>query len=408
MPIPIPVPSQHRLISRPEIKSLIAKDHKIFILNNCVIKADAWLPFHPGGEKSILHMVSRDATDEINALHSEEARERMRKYVVGRIEGGWEGLGMGMWGGEGEGEGEEGGDRGGKLRVLGDGILGLRGCDAEKMGKGEKVRWRRTAAEIQISHASSSSSSSSSSLCSIDTKTKTGKEKDPENPPLTSLEVLTAHAISTDLSKYPSLDRKTQDAIISQYRLLDQELRSAGLYNCPYRSYGIDVLRYILLFTLFWKFLQSSYFIPSALSLRLFWHQLVFTAHDAGHMGITHSFHIDNCTGILLANFLGGLSIGWWKRNHNIHHIATNSPEHDPDIAHLPFFAISHRFFSSLYSSYYNRAMEFNTPSRFFVKYQTYLYYPILLLGRFNLYVLASSYLLSPNQAPRKGPAWWH
>ncbi|KAF7887636.1 hypothetical protein EAF00_009930 [Botryotinia globosa] len=152
-------------------------------------------------------------------------------------------------------------------------------------------------------------------------------------------------------------------------------------------------------FTLFWKFLQSSYFIPSALSLGLFWHQLVFAAHDAGHMGITHSFHMDSCIGILLANFLG-----WWKCNHNIHHIMTNSPEHDPEIAHLPFFAISHRFFSSLYSSYHDRAMEFDTTCRFFVKYQTYLYYPILLLGRFNLYVLAWTYLRNPSRHPAKDP----
>ncbi|CAD6442468.1 00978b85-60bf-4ae8-bf6a-ec91b4ab1e7a-CDS [Sclerotinia trifoliorum] len=112
--------------------------------------------------------------------------------------------------------------------------------------------------------------------------------------------------------------------------------------------------------------------------------------------------------GITVADFLGGLSLGWWKRNHNIHHIVTNSPEHDPDIEHMPFFAISHRFFSSLYSTYYDRYMKFDAASRFFIRYQQYFYYPILLLGRFNLYILAWTYLLNPVQAPRKGPAWWH
>ena len=28
--------------------------------------------------------------------------------------------------------------------------------------------------------------------------------------------------------------------------------------------------------------------------------------------------------------------IAWWKHSHNVHHIITNHPEHDPDIQHLP------------------------------------------------------------------------
>src|SRR6185436_15902053 len=116
-----------------------------------------------------------------------------------------------------------------------------------------------------------------------------------------------------------------------------------------------------------------------------FWHQLAFTAHDAGHMGITHHFHVDSVIGIFIADFCGGLSLGWWKRSHNVHHIITNSPEHDPDIEHLPFFAISHRFLKSLYSTYHNKVMAFDAFAQFFVPYQQYLYYIVLLFGRFNL-----------------------
>ena len=76
----------------------------------------------------------------------------------------------------------------------------------------------------------------------------------------------------------------------------------------------------------------------SAFFLGCFWHQLVFTAHDAGHMGITHNFHVDTVIGMFIADYLGGLSLGWWKRSHNVHHIVTNEPEHDPDIEHIPFF----------------------------------------------------------------------
>ena len=58
------------VLSRREVEALIAEGRKLFILDGFVIKADAWIPYHPGGDKSILHMVGRDATDEVSALVS--------------------------------------------------------------------------------------------------------------------------------------------------------------------------------------------------------------------------------------------------------------------------------------------------------------------------------------------------
>jgi len=55
-----------RPISRQDIHQLIAKGHQIVIANRRVLKLDKWLSRHPGGEKTILHMIGRDATDEIN------------------------------------------------------------------------------------------------------------------------------------------------------------------------------------------------------------------------------------------------------------------------------------------------------------------------------------------------------
>jgi sphingolipid 8-(E)-desaturase len=101
------------------------------------------------------------------------------------------------------------------------------------------------------------------------------------------------------------------------------------------------------------------------------------------------------------------LSLGWWKRNHNVHHVVTNSPEHDPDIEHMPFLAISTRFFDSLRSTYYDRIMVFDSVAKWAVKHQHWLYYPLLTLGRFNLYRLSWEYLLS-SQPPKRGPARGH
>lgn len=54
-------------MSRREIEGLIADGRMVFILDQYVIKADAWAPYHPGGDKAIRHMIGRDATDEVTA-----------------------------------------------------------------------------------------------------------------------------------------------------------------------------------------------------------------------------------------------------------------------------------------------------------------------------------------------------
>jgi len=56
-----------RVYSRAEIEDLIANGRSVFIVEGSVIKADAWLRFHPRGPKAIMHLVGRDATDEVNA-----------------------------------------------------------------------------------------------------------------------------------------------------------------------------------------------------------------------------------------------------------------------------------------------------------------------------------------------------
>lgn len=54
------------VLPRREIEALIAEGRHVFILDQHVVKADAWVKYHPGGDKAIMHMVGRDATDEVN------------------------------------------------------------------------------------------------------------------------------------------------------------------------------------------------------------------------------------------------------------------------------------------------------------------------------------------------------
>jgi sphingolipid 8-(E)-desaturase len=55
------------LLSRRQVEGLIAEGKSVIIVNQQVLKVDAWLKYHPGGEKPIKHMVGRDATDEVSA-----------------------------------------------------------------------------------------------------------------------------------------------------------------------------------------------------------------------------------------------------------------------------------------------------------------------------------------------------
>lgn len=246
-----------------------------------------------------------------------------------------------------------------------------------------------------------------SSVSSVSSVSSIALDPDQSLSEPTFFDTRTKQEILLDSAKYPALDPVSQDEIVRKYRVLYHRLWKEGLFNCNYYAYAVECTRYSLLFALFLTFLHYSLYIPSSICLGLFWHQLAFTVHDAGHMGITHNFQVDTCLGIFIADYLGGLSVGWWKRNHNVHHIVTNSTEHDPDIQHMPFFAISHRFFSSLRSTYYDKVMTYDSAARFLVHAQHYLYYPILCFGRFNLYAQSWIFLIQ-GQGPRKGPARWH
>ncbi|KNC97541.1 uncharacterized protein SPPG_07016 [Spizellomyces punctatus DAOM BR117] len=187
------------------------------------------------------------------------------------------------------------------------------------------------------------------------------------------------------------------------YRRLDAKLKAEGMYETNYWFYVREAVKMLAIWfamigLVVWGPQHWMTYAASALLGSTLWHQAAFVAHDAGHSGITHDAKTDMILGICLGNFLGGLSLGWWKHNHNVHHIVTNDPSHDPDIQHMPFFAISTKFFQNLYSTYYKRVLNFDAAAQFFISIQHHLFYLILCFGRFNLYVLGWSYVL------RKGP----
>ncbi|CAD6238264.1 unnamed protein product [Miscanthus lutarioriparius] len=129
----------------------------------------------------------------------------------------------------------------------------------------------------------------------------------------------------------------------------------------------------------------------AAVMLGFLWMQSGFLGHDSGHYVVMRTGVLNRAVQLGAGNCVAGISIGWWKRNHNAHHIACNSLDHDPDVQHMPLFAVSPRLFASLTSAFYRRAMRFDAAARL-VSYQHWTFYPVMCVARVNLF--AQSLLL--------------
>lgn len=141
-------------------------------------------------------------------------------------------------------------------------------------------------------------------------------------------QTLHQHELDVDSSEYPAVDAATQRSISDSFQALHETVREQGLYTVKPIRYAKELLRYSALFGSFVFAFRSGWFLTSAVCLGLFWHQIMFTAHDAGHLAITHNFKIDTAIGIFIADFCCGLSMGWWKSSHNSHHLVPNHPVH--------------------------------------------------------------------------------
>ncbi|KAK6523980.1 hypothetical protein TWF694_005649 [Orbilia ellipsospora] len=294
--------------SRREIENLIAEGKCVVIVDDKVLKVDAWMKYHPGGDLAIKHMIGRDATLEVTAFHSAETKKSMLKYKIGRIQGPWVSFTPPI--------------QGGRFRFIDDEtpnendipVGALDTLDLVSSGSTTPTSASTTSEpDFILDHRLRlrkpqvyASSISSVSDNEVDGEVILSPKHDADR------------RAQEDLLLYPSLDLATQQNIIAKYRVLDKKLRDKGLYECNYWNYVRDFTRYSVFFGLFVYLLKKEWFTLAAVCLGIFWHQITFTAHDAGHMGITHNYAIDTFVGIFIADFCGGLSLGWWKRSHNV------------------------------------------------------------------------------------------
>lgn len=184
---------------------------------------------------------------------------------------------------------------------------------------------------------------------------------------------------------------------VQDFRNIRQELLRRGLFET-------DPSYYYKMFTWYACLFVTSLYLTlacqstlahmiGAVCMGFFWQQLAGWGHDIGHSSITHNFQHDNWVGSTIGCALMGISTGWWKRSHNTHHVVCNSIENDPDIQHMPVFAVTPEIMKKPYwSTYHDKVIFVDAASRFFIRHQHWFFLPIMAFARFNLY--AQSWIL--------------
>ncbi|CEI65546.1 Delta 8-(E)-sphingolipid desaturase [Fusarium venenatum] len=393
--------SRDTILTAAAVERLIADGQTIVVYEDAILKLDGWMERHPGGRLAVLHMVGRDATDEMKAYHSESTLRTMKAYRIGRKQGPWTN----------------------RTPPIRGGIFRKDVPDEVELSDSATSDTEESLANSSILDDAASSASSATDdvivgggddiLKTEGLRHRSGTIKsEPNSKRSVILKVANAgvaREIQTDLETYPAPeDFKVQTDIRRKYQLLHDRIRDEGLYQCPYVEYGKELARYTTLFALFGTLFYNQWYITSSMFLGLFWHQIMFSAHDAGHLAITSNFVIDTLIGMFVADFCCGLSIGWWKSSHNVHHLVTNAPEHDPDIQNVPLFATCPSFFKSLHSTYYDFTFVWDAAADFLVPFQKYTYYPVMGIARFNLYLLSWLHVLSKKSSQLgKSRAWW-
>lgn len=195
------------------------------------------------------------------------------------------------------------------------------------------------------------------------------------------------------------------------YRQAHSEMAKQGLFQTRYEYYLWTGLWLLALFAAAVALSVGCSTLPGRLAgacvLGCFWQQIAGVGHDVGHNGVTHRRDVDGMIGLLAGNLLAGISMAWWKQSHNVHHVVTNSIEHDPDIQHAPIFAVTYELTRRFFSSYHRRWFNDARSSTAMVGIQHWLFYPVMAVARFNLYAQSWMLLLSTPSAPSGSSRRW-
>src|SRR2546428_4563057 len=163
--------------------------------------------------------------------------------------------------------------------------------------------------------------------------------------------------------------------LIVQEGLLDKQLGFYVLNVVLSLTLLAASLAFLLVVGNFWLQLLNAAF------LALVFGQFGFLGHDAGHRQIFNGAPRNDLFG-LLPSLVLGLSRSWWIDTHNQHHVNPNDLDLDPHTA-LPILAFSEE-----------QARSKRGLLRFLVGYQSFYFFPILLLEGIGIRMASMQYLL--------------
>jgi fatty acid desaturase len=127
---------------------------------------------------------------------------------------------------------------------------------------------------------------------------------------------------------------------------------------------------------------DSWYQTGVAVYLAVVFGQAGFLGHEAGHRQIFRSRRVNDAAGLVLGDLMIGLSYGWWTGKHNRHHAHPNLPGRDPDIT-IAVLAFTR-----------DQASAWRGPARVLVRYQAFLFFPMLLLEAVSMHVISVATVL--------------
>eukprot|EP01083_Nonionella_stella_P029029 80008_1 len=225
---------------------------------------------------------------------------------------------------------------------------------------------------------------------------------------------------AVDAKRRKKIDAIRRSQVIHKdFEALGQKLFDFGWYEHKPSDYAMAILRcalflYVGVNTVLWSqtsslfrdnaFLRYSTLMFGSVSCGIFFQNIAFMGHDAGHASVTGKVQYDNFFGLFVGNAFAGIDVGWWKSSHYVHHSATNSLHDDPDIQHMPLLCLDERMSEGRWSTYHSRYMPFDAIARAVIPYQHWYFYPVLAVARINLYLQSFIYLAKtcPLPGPRK------
>ena len=185
-----------------------------------------------------------------------------------------------------------------------------------------------------------------------------------------------APRLTTDVLTVSPPQEQVEHQQINEFEELRQLVRQRGLLDKQPAYYTYKILSTLGLLALsltvlalvdtLWVQLMNAIFLGFVFA------QIGFIGHDAGHRQIFRSIRNNEIISLIIC-FLLAFERSWWLDKHNRHH---NNPNHlalDPD-ADFPVLAFTK-----------GQALKKKGFFRFIVKYQAFLFYPMLLLEGLGL-----------------------